>query len=220
MDKVLVFTNYESWYRGLPKITERVDWYDSYPELINPLVKCVTEQGTETILQPVDNLSSSGVYLVFDQIDRSILATLLDDCKQNNDRLFILLHSRGFYTQPHDFETWKEICSFAKGIHESGIKHKYELVFDILTDKEGDQLNRIINSIFMPLNNAIHCFLEECMEPKKKLSNILSYHILCEQGFKNELDAFLKKYESCQKSSEYAEDWDRLNDLLRGVSEK
>ena len=49
---------------------------------------------------------------------------------------------------------------------------------------------------------------------KKKLENLFSYHILCEQGFKNELDAFLEKYELCQSSSEYAEDWDRLNEIL------
>lgn len=220
MDKVLVFTNYESWYRGLPKITERVDWYDSYPEISNPLVKCVSEPGTETTLQPVNNLSSEGVYLVFDEISQNMLATLLDECTQNNDRLFILLHTRGYYTDSKNFESWQKNCFFAKGMHESGIKNKYEPVFDILTDKLGDTLNRITNSIFMPLDNAINSFLDECAEPKKKLENLFSYHILCEQGFKNELDAFLKKYESCQKSSEYAEDWDRLNELLQGVSEK
>lgn len=218
--KVLVFTNYGSWYRGLPEITKRVDWYDSYPEISNPLVKCVSEPGSETILQPVSNLSDEGVYLVFDEISQNMLATLLDECTQNNDRLFILLHTRGYYTDSKDFESWEKNCSFAKGMHESGIKYKYEPVFDILTDKQGDELNRITHSIFMPLDNAINTFLDECAVPKKKLENLLSYHILCEEGFKDAVEAFRNKYESCQSSSEYAEEWDRLNNLLKGVSEK
>ena len=218
--KVLVFTNYGSWFRGLTEITKRVDWYDSYPEMSTPLVKCVSEPGTETTLQPVDNLSAEGVYLVFDEISQSMLASLLDQCKQNNDRLFILLHTRGYYTDSKDFESWQKNCSFAKGMHESGVKYKYEPVFDILTDKLGDTLNRITDSIFMPLDNAINNFLDECAMPKKKLENLLSYHILCEEGFKEELEAFLKKYESCQSYLEYAEEWDRLKDLLKSDSEK
>lgn len=218
--KVLVFTNYGSWYRGLPEITKRVDWYDSYPEISNPLVKCVSEPGAETTLQPVNNLSAEGVYLVFDEISQNMLATLLDECTQNNDRLFILLHTRGYYTDSKDFESWQKNCSFAKGMHESGIKNKYEPVFDILTDKLGDELNRIINSIFMPLDNAINTFLDECAEPKKKLENLLSYHILCEEGFKDAMEAFRNKYESCQNYLEYAEEWDRLRDLLKRDNEK
>ena len=139
----MLLTNFNSWYMGMPsKIKKRVNWNeDSYPDEENPITKCATDKDDRIILQSVSNLSAEGVYLVFDQIDKSRLATLLDNCKRNNDRLFILLHSRGFYTQPVDFEKWKEICTFAKGMHEPGIKYRYEPVFDILTDNLGDAIH-------------------------------------------------------------------------------
>ena len=216
MDKVLVFTNYESWYRGLQKITKRVDWYDSFPEMNNPLVKCVVEQGTGTKLQPVDNLTGEGVYLVYDEIFQDELAPLLDECKMNNDRLFIMLHTNGIYTCSNHFEPWREICVFAKGMHEPD--NIYELVFDILTDNKGNEINRIVNSIF--LINAVIDFLRECHTPKKDLGKILSYQILCEKGFSEAMRAFKMKYDSCESYLEYKEDYEKLRSLLEEGTKK
>ena len=220
MDKVLVFSNYGSWFRGFPKIAKRVDWYDSYPVLDNPLTLCITEQGTETTLRPVDNLSAEGVYLVFDQINKKMLAPLLDACKQNKDKLFILIHTKGCYTHTNEFESWKEICFFEKGMHQSDKEKetKYEQVFNILTDKEGDKLNRIFNSVFKPV--TVNDFVTECLEPNKKLENLLSYQVLCEKGYSEALEEFRKKYESCESFLEYSKDLERVRDLLTSNGEK
>lgn len=221
MDKVLVFTNCKSWYLGFPKITKKVDWYDFYPDLNNPpLVKCVTEPGTKTILRPVDDFSDEGVYLVYDQISKDVLAPLLDGCKQDKDKLFILLHTHGNYTSPNVFEPWKDICSFAKGIHETGEKHKYELVFKILADNLDDKTNRIIESVFKTLINAVIEFLHECHIPKKRLEETRSYQVLCHEGFGDALRVFKEKYDSCNSFSEYEEDYNKLNALLTKGSKK
>ena len=219
MDKVLVFTNCKSWYLGFPKITKKVDWYDFYPDLNNPpLVKCVTEPGTKTILRPVDDFSDEGVYLVYDQISKDVLAPLLDECKRDNDKLFILLHTHGNFTHPSDFAPWKEICSFAKGIHETGEKHKYELVFKILTDNVGDKTNRIVESVFKTIINAVIAFLLECLTPKKCLEDTRSYQVLCQEGFADAMKAFKAKYDSCNSFSEYEEDYNNLQAFLMEVS--
>lgn len=221
MKQVVLLTNFDSWYMGMPsKIRNRVNWKEnSYPNDNNPITKCVTDKDGRINLQPVADLSAEGCYLVFDETRPSSLKALFDDCEKKKDQTFVLFHSRGCFNKPNNFKRWR--CLFpCEGMHEEGWGNSYEPVFDRLTDSEGDKLNRIVNSVFMPL--VIHDFTEKCLVPsiKDKLVNLPSYHILCEQGFKNELDAFLKKYESCQKSSEYAEDWDRLNELLQGVSEK
>lgn len=220
MDKVVLLTNFYSWYLGMPsKIRKRVNWNeDSYPNVDNPITKCVTDKDDRIILQPVANLSAEGCYLVFDEISKASLQVLFDDCEKKKEQTFVLFHSQGFHNTQNKFNRWNYLFPYG-GMHEEGWGNSYEPVFDILTDSEGDKLNRIVNSVFMPL--VIHDFTEKCLVPNKRIElvNSPSYHILCEQGFKNELDAFLKKYESCQSSSEYAEEWDRLNDLLKGVSE-
>ena len=217
--KVLLLTNFGSWYNVIPSsIQNKVDWNEkSYPNKYNPIVKCVTNHGCSTMLIPVDSLSSEGIYLVFDDISHTKLDALLDECEQKHDLVFVLFHSSGYYKHQGAFSSWKHLFPI-KGMHEEG--DLYEIVFNILTDSENDKLNRIINSVFMPLDNAINNFLDECSKPNKKLENILSYHILCEEGFKDAMEAFRNKYESCQNHLEYAEEWDRLNDLLKGVSEK
>ena len=216
MDKVVLLTNFYSWYLGMPsKIRKRVNWEkDSYPNNKRPITKCVTDKDDRIILQPVDDLSAEGCYLVFDMIRLPLLKALFDDCEQKKDQTFVLFHSQGCFNRLNNFEQWR--CLFPyRGMHEEGWGNSYQPVFDRLTDSEGDKLNRIINSVFMPL--VIHDFTDKCLVPNKRIElvNLPSYHILCEQGFRNELDAFLNKYESCQSSSEYAEDWDRLNELLR-----
>ena len=220
MDKVLIFTNYNSWYRGLKKIIKRVDWYDSYPDLNNPLVKCVVEQGAKTTLQPVDNLSEDGVYLVFDEIIQDELYPLLDKCKQDKDRLFILFHSNGNYKSTKYFEPWEEISTFASGMHQSGMN--YEHVFDILTDNLDDKTNRIINSVFKARFNAnvIMDFLHECHTPQKRLEETRSYQVLCHEGFGDAMKTFKEKYDSCNSFSEYEEEYNKLNALLMKGSKK
>lgn len=221
MYKVVLLTNFDSWYMGIPsEIKERVDWNEeSYPNEDNPLAKCVIDKDERIILQPVADLSAEGCYLVFDEISPSSLKALFNDSEKKKDQTFVLFHSHGCYNKQNKFNRWKHIFPYG-GMHMDEWGNFYKPVFDILTDLEGDKLNRIVNSIFMPL--VIHDFTDKCLVPNKRIElvNLPSYHILCEQGFKKELDAFLKKYESCQSSSEYAEEWDRLNDLLKGVSEK
>ena len=218
--KVLLLTNFGSWYNVIPSsIQNKVDWNEkTYPNKYNPIVKCVTNHGCSTMLLPVDSLSAEGIYLVFDDISHTELDTLLHECEEKHDLIFVLFHNGGSYKHQGAFSEWKHLFPI-KGMHEED-EYSYVPTFKILTDSENDKLNRIVNLVFMPL--VIHDFTEKCLVPsiKDKLVNLPSYHILCEQGFKNELDAFLKKYESCQSTSEYAEDWDRLKDLLQGVSEK
>lgn len=221
MKKVVLLTNFDSWYMGMPfEIRKRVNWNeDSYPNEKNPIAKCVTNKDDRIILQPVADLSAEGCYLMFDEISSSSLKILLDDCEKQKDQTFILFHSQGFHNTQNKFNRWNYLFPYG-GMHEEGWSNLYQPIFDILTDSEGDKLNRIVNSVFMPL--VVHDFTKKCLVPniKNELINLPSYHILYERGFKNELETFLRKYESCQSSSEYAEEWDRLNDLLKGVSEK
>lgn len=219
MDKVLVFTNYDSGYQGLPNIRVKDDWYDSYPDENNSIVICATNQENEATLQAASNLSEEGAYLIYDKIGRSVLEKMLNECKQTKDRLCVLIHSRGRFTSINDFNTWENIYTL-RGIHEQGRKHLYEPVFDIIADSRNNKLARIVNSIFMP--EAVLGFLNECLVPKKKktLCNTNSYHFLCKGGFEDALVSFVKKYESCHKLEEYRGDLEKLRDTLIKGSEK
>lgn len=221
MDKVLLLTNFDSWYLGIPsKIRKRVSWdEETYPNKNNPIVLCVTTKGSGATLQPVGDLSSEGVYLVFDGINRAKLDAMLDACEQNHDRVFILYHSSGYYNHPSAFSPWKQLFP-KKGMHEEGKQNLYEPAFDKLTDSEGDKLYRIIDAVFMPSYEAVLDLLQECLVPNKNLEQLPCYQTLSEEGFAETLEVFRKKYESSKNLCEYKEDLAGLRDLLTRGREK
>ena len=110
MDKVLVFTNYNSGYQGLPSVRRIDEWYDSYPDESNPIVLCrYDKQVNGPTLQPVNHIIDEGIYLVYDEIERGLLDNLLIECGQMNDRICVLTHSKGNYKDLSYFNQWKNI---------------------------------------------------------------------------------------------------------------
>ena len=186
MKRVVLLTNFNSWDSGMPfEIRKRVNWNeDSYPDEDNPIAKCVTDKEYRIILHPVADLSAEGCYLVFDEISKASLQVLFDDCEKKRDQTYVLFHSQCFHNTQNKFNKWNYLFPYG-GMHEEGWGNSYEPVFDILTDSEGDKLNRIVNSVFMPL--VVHDFTDRSLMPncKDKLVNSPSYHILCERGFKD-----------------------------------
>lgn len=216
MDKVLVFTNINSGVLGLPaimkKVRENKDWKYSYPNENSPIAICVENQGASATLRPINDFSEEGIYLVYDEIDNYLLDNLLKECKHNNDRLCVLIHSRGDYNDLNYFNVRNNIYTL-RGIHEQERIHFYEPVFDIIIDKDDNKLARVINSIFMP--EVIKGFLHECLVPNNKnLLNTPSYHFLYQGDFKGALESFMKRYESSNSLEEYKADLAILRDTL------
>lgn len=89
--------------------------------------------------------------------------------------------------------------------------------FDIITDGDGNKLERIIKRIFMPIKEAALELLSECLEPKINLEESIAYLTLCQkEELKPELEAFKKKYDASENYSDYKEDRDRLSNILIG----
>ena len=213
MDKILVFTNYDSGYQGLPAVKKIDDWYDLYPDESHPIVLCLyDDQIKAPLLQSVSGFPNEGIYLVFDKIESSLLDKFLCECEQKNDRICVLTHSRGNYADLSYFNKWNNVYPL-RGMHIEGNKYWYEPVFDIIINPyENNKLNRIINTIFLP--EVIQNFLSECLVPNKNLRNTTSYHFLSHGGFENALGSFLDKYESSNIPQDYKEDYTKLKKTL------
>lgn len=214
MNKALVFTNKESWVNISRKIRNRVKWNDSYPDGNMP-VRYVDYQNGEVTLKGVAELSEEGVYLVYDMIDMQLLKQLLDGCEHDN--LYVLIHTKGNYKKKEDFDQWQNVCHFEikKGLHAS--TPYYTPLFDILTDAEGNKLERSIKRIFMPLKEAALELLNECLVPKRNLDESNAYGILYQkEELRKELDEFRKKYDASSNLNDYKADLERLRDLVLG----
>lgn len=212
MDKVLVFTSEEKWGNLQDNIQERVSW-DIYPNEKQPITECVVNSNKKVELCPVKELAHAGIYLVYDSINMLQLKPLLDNCP--NDNIYILIHNLG--RKEEDFAPWKDHCYILKGKHENYAEELYLPVFEIITDDEGDKLQRIVKSIFMPIEEAVTELLHECHVPQKNLAESNSYRILYrKEEFKKDLDEFKKKYEASDSFDEYKEDLGKLRDLVFG----
>lgn len=202
MDKVLVFTNAEKW-ENLQDVPDRVNW-DNFPEDNQPVMECVVNSNNEVELCPVTELADAAIYLVYDDINMKQLKPLLDNCTQ--DKLYVLIHNHGH--QMEDFGPWLQQCmiKIKRGKHENFPKDLYLPAFEIITDSEGNKLERIIDKVFTPQKEAVLELMNECLVPQKKLESIRAYQMLCEDGFKSVLEVFRKKYESCRSYDEYKQD--------------
>ena len=216
MNKVLVFTNKDSWGGISRSIRNRVKWNDSYPDG-NMSVRYVDYQNGESTLKGVSELSEEGVYLVYDKIDRQLLKQLLDGCE--HDSLYVLIHSNGDYNKKEVFDPWQNVChiEIKEGLHVFSSAKYYTPLFDILTDAEGNKLERSIKRIFMPLKEAALELLNECLVPKRNLDESNAYGILYQkEELRKELDEFRKKYDASSNLKDYEADLERLRDLVLG----
>ena len=195
MDKILIFTNAQKWRNISVEIRDRVKW-DSFPNDNCPVMEC-----------------APGIYLVYDDIDDTRLRHLFEN--SSDDQYYVLIHTQG--RQQEVFEPWKDRCLIERGRHENDPDELYLPVFDIITDDEGDQLQRIVKSIFMPIEEAVTELLHECHVPKRNLAESNSYRILYrKEEFRKDLDEFKKKYEVSESFDEYKEDLGKLRDLVFG----
>lgn len=211
MDKVLVFTNKDSWVCISRGIRNRVKWA-FYPEGNKP-AWYVDYRNGEVILKEAIDLSEEGVYLVYDTIDHQKLKQLLNNCAHDN--LYVLIHSKG--CKKADFEPWKELCciEIKEGLHSSLKENHYTPLFDIVTDTDGNKLERIIRRIFMPIKEAALELQSECLVPHKNLKESDAYITLCQkEELRKDLEEFRLKYESCNSYSEYKSDLDLLSKVL------
>lgn len=213
MDKVLVFSNKDSWGCISRGIRNRVKWV-SFPDVSKP-IWYVDYQNGDVLLKEVADLSEEGVYLMYDTIELQQLKPLLDNCQ--NDNLYVLIHSKG--RKKADFEPWKETCciEIKEGLHVFSSAKFYTPLFDIVTDTDDNKLERIIKRIFMPLKEAALELLSECLVPQNNLEESNAYLTLYQnEEFRQELEVFKKKYEECENYSDYKEDLVRLQSVLIG----
>lgn len=207
MNKILVFTNKTSW-RGISKaIRTIVNWDNSYPNETNP----ITFYTVNRSLQPVDNLSEEGVYLVYDAIDIERLRLMLNQCP--DDIFFVLIHSK---PDAGVFSDWNKQSVVIPGMHENDDELKYYPLFKILADNELDKTNRIIRKIFM--ETIISNFTDGCRYPKNNSNQFrLAYNILRQNPcLKDYLDDFMSLYEKSDNRSDYI---DKLNALNKKFEE-
>lgn len=210
MDKVLVFTSEEKWENLQDDIQERVNW-DIFPNEKQPITECVVNSNNEVELSPVKELAHAGIYLVYDIVNMQQLKPLLDNCADDN--IYILIHNHG--RKMEDFSPWQQQCMIKTGKHENYDKDLYLPTFDIITDANGNKLERIIKKIFQPIKEAALDLLSECLVPKSNLEESDAYFTLCQkEEFRPELEAFKKKYDASESYSDYKEDLDRLSKII------
>ena len=197
-----MFTNTASW-RGITRdIRNRVNW-NIYPDKNNPIImECVVDLNGIVQLHQATDLHNEGIYLVYDSIDKTQLKQLLEQCQQ--DKHYILLHSQG--CQREDFLSWEGRFVIKEGLHVNKREKFYVSVFEIITDSEGNKLERIVEKVFTPRKEAVLELMNECLVPQKQLESFRAYQMLCENGFKSVLEEFRKKYESCRSYDEYKQD--------------
>lgn len=164
--KVLILTKRQSWVGIRPNYGNCINqdkWYNDYPDDDNPIKKCVFNNKKETELLPVDLndlANEEGVFLVYDSIkDTDYLKQLKEQCKGGD--LYVLIHRNGDL-QKDDFNDFG-VKEFRVGSHTSNDYHIS--VFDILTDKESNKLERIIDKVFTPNLEIVLRFLHHCLVP-------------------------------------------------------
>lgn len=166
--KVLVLTQWNKWFNNIgERYEECVDiakWEDDYPKKTDdvPVKKCVFIDG-KAVLYEIDlnNFANEeGVFLIYDSIKKpKILKQLKEQCKGCD--LYLLIHRNGGL-QKKDFYDWN-VKGFREGSHNYQLSDYYITVFDILTDKGPNKLERIIDKVFTPDLEIVLRFLYQCL---------------------------------------------------------
>jgi hypothetical protein len=220
--KVLVFTCYDKWSVNLPNSVKIPEWADSYPDdSRHPIKECVfnPESPTPNTLEDIDVDclgDKTGVFLVFDDINpKGDVFKKLKQC--DGQDLFILAHTSG-KCKTECFVGWEAFV--LEGSHQPDAKFHYTPLFEILTDNEGNKLNRIIDKVFKPYNKLeiVLQFLHGCMTPNNDDDTFKSARdrLLAEKSIENDVRRFYEdNYAKQQKSdSDYQEALSRLRDTL------
>lgn len=169
--KVLVFTKIGGWDNMFLTIRKRVnkkEWEDSYTSQDYPII--IVKFGTtnnQVQLIPVDLsqqpiTEKDGIFLVYDElfkVNPTEFGLLKEQC--SGDTLYILAHKNGVYPT-EKFAGWG--CKgYKEESHLPDSSNSYSKFFDILTDSEGEKINRIINQVFRPVLDAALGLLHLCM---------------------------------------------------------
>lgn len=214
MNKVLVFTNVERWYDLDSEFdVDNALWNAKYDAIEEELVlKYGIKDGIAVLTElPMISFEEEGVYFVYDRIDETKLKQLLSQCA--NDEVFALIHNTGVKKN-----SFGDDVIVLQGNHDSEPEHRYIRLFNLLTKVEEDdtiatKVNRVIDEIF--LEEVISKFVGEFYEPNKNMGQSARYRILSKMDkYKEALEAFRKKYESCRVREEYIEDYIQLRDML------
>lgn len=168
--KVLVFTNVKRWdsfSRVLRLTLVGVDpnWKSNYPGENNVEISKFEFINNKAQLTAVDFVNNpitdeEGIFLVYDQLNQSKFNMLKTQC--NNVNLFVMAHTNGSYPQSA-FTNWN--CQSVKeGSHVLDDAH-YPYIYRILTDANGDKMNRIIKKVFKPSLEIVLRYLHNCLTP-------------------------------------------------------
>ena len=218
MSIVLIFTSFASW-RGIgPRIRDRVPSWDLsyYPNSDYPVKKCEFLPNEPAELKdPDEDLAclTDGVYLVYDKIDNPRFSKLLDLTEKNES--YVLVHRHGNHHENDIPSMGKRIT--VSGIHTSGIKYFYTPVFNILTDGNGNEQERIV-ALFNPPLEAVLRFLNECQKPGNTNPQLEeSFNKILLDADKNEevreaVTAFYEKYKEQTALEDYEEDLIQIRD--------
>ena len=171
--KVLVFTQKGKWI-NLVELDKRMKdkkekWIKKYPNKDKLIAKFGFSNDIGAYLDEIDlNCISNeeGVFLVYDNIDNKSFETLRKQC--NGDKVYVLTHTTGT-CQRSSFNDWNMNPFVLSGSHTNEKTDFYNPFFDILTDKDGDKMERILNTIFMPQSNleTVLRFLHLCLDPNQ-----------------------------------------------------
>lgn len=214
MNKVLVFTNVERWYDLDSEFdVDNALWNAKYDTIEKELVlKYGIRDGIAVLTElPMLSFEEEGVYFVYDRIDETKLKQLLSQCA--DDEVFALIHNTGVKKN-----SFGDDVIVLQGNHDSEPDHRYIRLFNLLTKVEEDdtiatKVNCIIDKIF--LVEVINKFVSEFSEPNKNIGQSARYRILSKMDkYKEALENFRKKYESCRVREEYIEDLIQLRDML------
>lgn len=166
--KILVLTQQNKWYNNISaRYDEHIDieqWKNDYPIDSVPVKKCDFIDGKAVLCEiDLNNFANEeGVFLVYDSITNpEVLELLKEQCK--GCELYLLIHRNG-NLQKNDFNDWN-VKEFREGSHTYQLSDYYVTVFNILTDKEPDKLERIIDKVFAPNLEIVLRFLNHCLVP-------------------------------------------------------
>lgn len=213
MEKVLIFTNWESYSTSLAYYCDFN--YDSYPNPNNPLKKYCRDD-TTFYLKDVEDCADAGVYLVFDDITQERFNALVEST--NDCPSYFLLHNRIINNEHPPYV----ISPAEKRIVRNGSHFDiiYKSIFKILADDEDKKMERIIR-VFWPKLETVVRFLNECLIPKNDSSTrFKEYKDLLLNDFKgnnsvsNAVSVFCGAYSNQDKLENYEGQLIALRDAL------
>lgn len=215
---VLAFTNYFRWNQLKDQFNvEEVGWNDRYEKISeNKLYKCAVGTDNRAVLEPVEDFSSitEGIYLVYDEIVEDDFKKIMEQYRD----YFVcaLVHSNGMTRQQLAgfCEDVNANCEILEGIHDAA--SCYYDMFRILTDNDGDKFNRVLDSIFNPVNVLKRDFLNMCFTPG--LQNDDDFiKVYNELSSLDEYKAAMKSFKKCYEGNQfedYKNEFKRLRDVF------